>query len=110
MMFTLTYVAGAGLLPCPCSLFCLVAIMSNTRSWNIHVCNVRGIDTQAQWDAIRNKIVESASTIICLKETERDFDQFYLRFFCHQHLVVLSFPHELHTLVPLEDLSSFGIV
>lgn len=49
------------------------------------VWNVRGINSQRKWDAIRNKINECSASIVCLQETKRDFfysdyiKKFYLR-------------------------------
>lgn len=48
---------------------------------------MRGINSQDKWDAIRDKIAESACQIICLQETKRDaFDHFYIKKFCPRNL------------------------
>jgi hypothetical protein len=49
--------------------------------------NIKGLNSQAKWDAIRNKIAESNCAIVCLQETKRaSFDNMYLRKFCPCHL------------------------
>lgn len=53
------------------------------RNNRILVWNIRGINSQEKWDALRSKINESACHIICLQETKREqFDFFYLKNFC----------------------------
>lgn len=55
--------------------------MSN-RHWNILCWNIRGINATAKWDAVRDKIEESACSIICLQETKCEhFDMSYIRNF-----------------------------
>jgi exonuclease III len=52
-------------------------------SWNILDWNIRGINSQARWDDIRQRIEESNCCIISLQETKREnFDLTYLRNFC----------------------------
>lgn len=52
------------------------------RNWNILFWNIRGINSEAKWDALRSKIDESACSIICLQETKKEsFDSLYLRKF-----------------------------
>ena len=49
--------------------------------------NVRGINSQEKWDAIRDKISESACQVVCLQETKREsFDNFYIKKFCPRNL------------------------
>jgi exonuclease III len=61
--------------------------MDHNRSWNCLGWNVRGINSQSKWDAIRNKISESHCAIVCLQETKRErFDESYLKRFCPAHL------------------------
>lgn len=56
--------------------------MAQNRSWNISSWNVRRINSQEKWDGIRDKISESACSIVCLQETKREgFDHMYLRNF-----------------------------
>jgi hypothetical protein len=42
-----------------------------SRNWNIPCWNVRGINSESKWDALRNIIYESACSVICLQETKR---------------------------------------
>ncbi|KAG2577120.1 hypothetical protein PVAP13_6NG087545, partial [Panicum virgatum] len=57
------------------------------RNWNILCWNVRGINSQAKWDALRNKIDESSCAIMCIQETKRDsFDASYIRNFAPRRL------------------------
>ena len=54
--------------------------------------NIRGINSQEKWDAIRDKIVESACHVLCLQETKREnFDPFYLKKFCPRNLDSFAF-------------------
>lgn len=56
---------------------------SNTRKWNIVCWNIRGINSQKKWNAIRSKIAESNCDIICFQETKREFfDAAYIKKFC----------------------------
>jgi exonuclease III len=56
---------------------------NNNRSCKILFWNVRGINSQDKWDAIRDKITESAYQVLCLQETKREsFDIFYIKKFC----------------------------
>lgn len=65
--------------------------MSN-RIWSILSWNVRGMNSQAKLDHIRNKIAESGAAIVCLQETKRDsFDQQYISQFCPRHLNKFAF-------------------
>jgi mRNA deadenylase 3'-5' endonuclease subunit Ccr4 len=46
-------------------------------------CSVRGINSQAKLTAIRSKILETNSEIICLQETKREnFNQNFIKHFC----------------------------
>jgi exonuclease III len=66
--------------------------MNNTRQFNILVWNIRGINSQAKWDAIRAKIAESSCQVLCLQETKRElFDSLYLKKFCPKHLNCFAF-------------------
>lgn len=45
------------------------------RNWNILCWNVRGINSEDKWLAIRNKIEESSCVVFCLQESKRqNFD------------------------------------
>lgn len=49
--------------------------------------NARGINSQAKWDSIRNKIDELACNIMSLQETKKkNFDDSYIKKFCPRHL------------------------
>lgn len=56
---------------------------NTNRKWKVLCWNVRGINSNKKWTAIRSKIMESNCDIICLQETKRDmFDANYLKKFC----------------------------
>lgn len=66
--------------------------MSNKRAIKIRVWNVKGLNSQAMWDAFRDKISKSVASIVCLQETKREmFDVAYLRKFCPRHLSHFEF-------------------
>lgn len=57
------------------------------RPMKVLVWNVRGINSQAKWDAIRDKISESSASIVCLQETKREnFSLEYIRNFCPRQM------------------------
>lgn len=59
--------------------------MYTNRNWNILSWNVRGINSQAKRDDLRDKITESACSIVCIQETKREqFDLVYIRKFCNR--------------------------
>lgn len=63
--------------------------MSN-RNW--HILCFRGINAIKKWDAVRNKIEESACLVICLQETKREFfDASYIRNFAPRCFDKLDF-------------------
>jgi len=49
------------------------------RNWTILSWNIREINSQEKWDAIRSKIFESNCDVICLQETKESFDANYLK-------------------------------
>lgn len=56
---------------------------NNSRNWNVLSWNVRGINATWKWDAVRNKILQSACDIFCLQETKKEtFDASFLRKIC----------------------------
>jgi mannosylglycoprotein endo-beta-mannosidase len=56
---------------------------SSKRALKILCWNIRGINSESKWDAIRSKVTESKCDIICLQETKREFfDSQYIRNFC----------------------------
>jgi exonuclease III len=55
----------------------------NNRSWKVLCWNVRGLNSDNKWNAVRDRIVESFCDIVCLQETKREhFDLNYIRLFC----------------------------
>ena len=75
-------------------------IMSKSRAIKILVWNVRDINSQEKWDALRAKITESACQVICLQETKRSFFTLFIsESFALSSLVVLLSPHQLGSLV-----------
>ena len=44
----------------------------NNRVWNILCWNIRGFNSADKWDAVRNKIEESACSIVCIQETKKE--------------------------------------
>jgi len=81
--------------------------MNNNRYTKILFWNIRGINSQEKWDAIRDKINESACQDLCLQESKREhFDHFYLRNSALETWIILF------SLPPLElqgAYSLFGI-
>lgn len=62
------------------------------RAWKILCWNVRGINSESKWDAIRSKIVESNCDVVCLQETKREsFDSQYVKNFCSHSLDCFKF-------------------
>jgi hypothetical protein len=60
---------------------------NNNRSNKILFWNIRGLNLQEKWDAIRDKISESACQVLCIQETKREtFDNFYIKKFCPKSL------------------------
>ena len=55
----------------------------DVRKWIILCWNVRGINSDKKWHAIKDRINDSFCDIICLQETKREtFDDAYIRNFC----------------------------
>jgi exonuclease III len=52
----------------------------NSRSWQILCWNIRGLNDSNKWEAVRNKVEESACSIFCLQETKMtDCDSAFVR-------------------------------
>lgn len=50
------------------------------RTWNVLCWNVRGINAERKWDAVRNKVLNVNCDIVYLQETkEESFDQTFIR-------------------------------
>jgi hypothetical protein len=57
-----------------------------SKSWKVLCWNIRGINSQVKWDALRDRITESQCDIICIQETKRGiFDLSFINKFCHAH-------------------------
>ena len=66
--------------------------MNNNRQSKVLFRNIRGINSQEKWDAIADKIKESACHVLCLQETKREaFDAFYIKKFCPRSLDKFAF-------------------
>jgi len=61
------------------------------RNWTILSWNIREINSQEKWDAIRSKIFESNCDVICLQETKESFDANYLKKLCPPRLNCFEF-------------------
>jgi exonuclease III len=62
-------------------------ISRSNRPWKILCWNIRGINSEGKWDAIKSKIKESSCDILCLQETKREFfDARYIKNFCPTRL------------------------
>ena len=67
----------------------------NTRNWYILCWNIRGINATEKWDAVRDKIEESASSVICLQEMKREsFDITYIGNLPLVALIALTSSHQ----------------
>ena len=66
--------------------------MNSNRQSKVLFWNIRGINSQEKWDAIADKIKESACHVLCLQETKREtFDAFYIKKFCPRSLDKFAF-------------------
>ena len=66
--------------------------MDSRRYSKILFWNIRGINAQEKWDALRWKIIESACQISCIQETKREnFDIFYIKKFCPRNFDQFAF-------------------
>lgn len=64
----------------------------NNRSWQILCWNIRGLNDSNKWDAVTNKVEESACTVFCLQETKKqDFDSGFIRNFAPRHFDKFDF-------------------
>jgi exonuclease III len=53
------------------------------KNWKVLSWNVREINSDKKWNAIRDRISETCCDVICLQETKRShFDVAYIRQFC----------------------------
>jgi exonuclease III len=66
--------------------------VNSNKSSKILIWNVRGINSQDKWDAIRGNITESDYQVLCLQETKRaHFDSYYIKNFCPKSLDHFAF-------------------
>lgn len=58
-------------------------VIMNNRNWVVLCWNVRGVNSDKKWNAIRDRIVDCACDVICLQETKKEhFDHTFLRNIC----------------------------
>lgn len=63
-------------------LMATLCFLMNTHDWNILCWNIRGLNGSRKWDAVRDKIKESATSVICLQETKKEsVDMSFIRKF-----------------------------
>lgn len=66
--------------------------LNNTRYNKIIFWNIRGVNFQEKWDAIKDKISESACQVLCLQEIKKEsFDIFYIKKFCPRNIDQFAF-------------------
>jgi exonuclease III len=54
--------------------------------------NIRGLNASNKWDAVRNKIEESAYSVVCLQETKKEaFDMAFIKNFAPRRLDKFDF-------------------
>jgi exonuclease III len=53
------------------------------RNWAVLCWNIRGLNDESKWDAVKGKIAESNCDVLCLQETKGEFfDDSYIKNFC----------------------------
>jgi exonuclease III len=53
------------------------------RNWVILSWNIRGVNSESKWSAVKSKMTEARCDILCLQETKREFfDLQYIRKLC----------------------------
>jgi exonuclease III len=56
--------------------------MSN-RTWSVLSWNVRGINSDKKWDAVRDRVLNNNCDIVCLQETKKSsFDLMFIKKIC----------------------------
>ena len=69
-----------------CFVLWFVMNQNSVRDWKVFCWNVHGLNSDARQRAVREKIDESSSPIVCLQETKcTHIDQRLLRKFCPRH-------------------------
>jgi exonuclease III len=55
----------------------------NSKLWNVLCWNIRGINLEKKWNALKDRLVEHACDVIYLQETKCDhFDLSFIHNFC----------------------------
>lgn len=84
----------------PLFIFCC----NGCKHWNILSWNIRGINSDKKWNAIRDRLSDNNCDILCLQETKREsFDLSYLRNFC-------SAPFDSFVFLPSTGASGGSII
>ena len=56
---------------------------NNNRFWRVLNWNIRGLNAESKWDAIKSKAIEQQCDIICIQETKKEtFDDQFIRKIC----------------------------
>jgi exonuclease III len=72
------------------------------KKWKVLCWNVRGLNANKKWDAIRDRISESNCDVICMQQTRRQsFDMAFIKKFCPRGFDPLNSCHLLVLLVGL---------
>lgn len=75
-----------------------------TRNWSVLCWNVRGVNSDKKWNAVRDRVTECGCDVICLQETKREtFDNAFIRNMCPP-----SFDH--YETLPSVGLSGGAII
>ena len=55
----------------------------STRTWSVLSWNVRGINSDKKWDAVRDRVINSNCDIVCLQETKKQsFNLMFIKKIC----------------------------
>lgn len=55
------------------------------KKWNVLCWNIRGVNSNKKWNAVRDRVNDSMCDVICLQETKREsFDAAFIRNICPQ--------------------------
>lgn len=59
-----------------------MSLMSR-RTWFVLSWNVRGLNSDKKWDAVRDRVISSACDVVCLQETKKhSFDPMFIKKIC----------------------------
>lgn len=65
---------------------------NKSRVWKVLYWNIRGLNAEKKWNAVRSKINETQCDIICLQETKREhIDSEFLKQFCPARIDTFEF-------------------